>query len=340
MRLLHSTFLELREFQNYESIPYAILSHTWAEEEVLFQEIDGFDADSIPAQVKQKLGYKKIQACCAQAKRDGFDYVWIDTCCIDKRSSAELSEAINSMYRWYQDCGICYAYLADVPNDASLDIQFQKFKESRWFTRGWTLQELIGPLNLEFYGDQWFSKGQSATLGTKRSLQAQIYAITGIPQYGLFSSSNKHPDYSIAQKMSWAAGRATTRIEDRAYSLLGLFNVNMPLLYGEGNRAFIRLQEEIMKVSTDESLFAWKIPIDDPRSLSNQGLLATSLDYFADSGSIITKIHIPRNIPSSATNKGLHLEMTLPPVFHIDEIRTLEDPKNYLDEAYVSYSTV
>lgn len=239
MRLLHSTSLELREFQNYEGISYAILSHTWAEEEVLFQEIDGFNAASMPAQVKQKLGYKKIQACCAQAKRDGFDYVWIDTCCIDKRSSAELSEAINSMYRWYQDCNICYAYLADVPNNASPEIRNQKFRESRWFTRGWTLQELIGPLNLEFYGDQWYSEGQSASLGTKRSLQDQIYAITRISQYGLLSSSHEQPNYSIAQKMSWAANRATTRIEDRAYSLLGLFNVNMPLLYGEGDRAFI-----------------------------------------------------------------------------------------------------
>jgi hypothetical protein len=136
--------------------------------------------------------------------------------------------------------------------------------------------------------------------------------------------------------MSWAANRATTRIEDRAYSLVGLFNVNMPLLYGEGDRAFIRLQEEILKVSTDETLFAWKIPIDDPRSLQSQGFLAMSLDYFADSGQIIEKVHNPRMIPSTATNKGLHLETTLPPVFHIDEARNLEDPRNYLDEAYVS----
>ena len=200
MRLLHSTSLELREFQNYEGISYAILSHTWAEEEVLFQEIDGFNAASMPTQVKQKLGYKKIQACCAQAKRDGFDYVWIDTCCIDKRSSAELSEAINSMYRWYQDCTICYAYLADVPNNASPEIRNQKFRESRWFTRGWTLQELIGPLNLEFYGDQWYSKGQSASLGTKRSLQDQIYAITRIPQDGLLSSSDKHRTTALPRK--------------------------------------------------------------------------------------------------------------------------------------------
>jgi hypothetical protein len=336
MRLLHSTSLELREFQNYESISYAILSHTWAEQEVLFQEIDGFNAASMPTQVKKKLGYKKIQACCAQAKRDGFDYVWIDTCCIDKRSSAELSEAINSMYRWYQDCTICYAYLSDVPNNASPEIRNQKFRESRWFTRGWTLQELIGPLNLEFYGDQWYSKGQSASLGTKRSLQDQIYVITRIPQGGLLSSSAKQPDYSIAQKMSWAANRATTRIEDRAYSLMGLFNVNMPLLYGEGDRAFIRLQEEILKVSTDETLFAWKMAIHDPWFLLSHGLLAMSLDYFADSGQIIEKIHIPRKVPSTVTNKGLHLEMTLPRAIYINEARTLRNRLNDLDAAYVS----
>jgi len=154
MRLLHSRTLEFRDFPNHEGVPYAILSHTWAEDEVLFPDIDGYNATTMPQQVKEKIGFKKIEACCAQARRDKFDYVWIDTCCIDKRSSAELSEAINSMYRWYRDCTVCYAYLADVPNNASQEVQERKFRESRWFTRGWTLQELIGPLTLEFYGDR------------------------------------------------------------------------------------------------------------------------------------------------------------------------------------------
>ncbi|PMD30292.1 HET-domain-containing protein [Hyaloscypha variabilis F] len=310
MRLLLSTTLEFRDFPNHESVPYAILSHTWAEDEVLFPDIDGFNATTIPQQVKEKLGFKKIEACCAQARRDEFDYVWIDTCCIDKRSSAELSEAINSMYCWYRDCTVCYAYLADVPNNASQEVQERKFRESRWFTRGWTLQELIGPLTLEFYGDQWHALGQSASLGTKLSLQSEISHITKIPE-DVFLSSKIKVHYCIAQQMSWAAGRSTARIEDGAYCLLGLFNINMPLLYGEGHRAFIRLQEEIMKVSTDESLFAWSTEEQIPFLDVGRGLLAMSADSFAKSGQIMEIIHSARKTPSVVTNKGLRLEVTL-----------------------------
>jgi hypothetical protein len=327
---------EFRDFPNHEGIPYAILSHTWAEEGVLFQDIDGFNAATMPPQVKQKLGYKKIEACCAQAARDGFEHVWIDTCCIDKRSSAELSEAINSMYRWYQDCTVCYAYLADVPSDASLDIRSQKFRESRWFTRGWTLQELIGPLNLEFYGDQWNSKGQGASLGTKRSLQTQICEITGIPEDGLLSSEDPLREHSIAQRMSWAANRETTRIEDRAYSLLGLFNVNMPLLYGEGKRAFIRLQEEIMKVSTDETLFAWRLGGKETAPIIFQGLLAMSPDCFANSGRIIETVHNPRVTPWVVTNKGLQLEVMLPKASRICEASSFRNTYGLFDPMYLA----
>jgi hypothetical protein len=291
----------------------------------------------MPTRVKQKLGYKKIEACCAQAARDGFEYVWLDTCCIDKRSSAELSEAINSMYRWCQDCTVCYAFLADVPSDASLDVRSQKFRESRWFTRGWTLQELIGPLNLEFYGDQWHSKGQGASLGTKRSLKTQICETTGIPEMGLFGSQPRAKEYSIAQRMSWAAKRETTRIEDRAYSLLGLFNVNMPLLYGEGVRAFIRLQEEIMKASTDETLFTWRLGAEKPLSIfSFQGLLAMSLDCFTNSGRIIETIHSPRVTPWMVTNKGLRLEVMLPKASCISEAISFRDPYRRFNPVYLA----
>jgi Heterokaryon incompatibility protein (HET) len=323
MRLLHSESLELRDFPNHEGITYAILSHTWAEEEILFQDIDGFAASSMPTRVKEKQGFKKIEACCAQAVRDGFDYVWIDTCCIDKRSSAELSEAINSMYRLYQDCTICYAYLTDVPNDASIETREQKFRGSRWFTRGWTLQELIGPLNLEFYGDQWPSKGQEASLGTKYSLRDLVSEITGIPEDGLVCSDVRQSEYSTAKMMSWAANRSTTRVEDRAYSLLGLFNINMPLLYGEGSRAFVRLQEEILKVSSDETLFAWTNNSQAEVSPIPQGILAMSPDCFANSGRMIAKVYNKRRKPSTVTNKGLQLEVTLsdqPPILY--EVRT------------------
>ncbi|KAN0113323.1 Heterokaryon incompatibility protein (HET) domain containing protein [Hyaloscypha variabilis] len=319
MRLLHSTTLEFRDFPNHEGVPYAILSHTWAEDEVLFPDMDGFNATTMPQQVKEKIGFKKIEACCAQARRDEFDYVWIDTCCIDKRSSAELSEAINSMYRWYRDCTVCYAYLADVPNNASQEVQERKFRESRWFTRGWTLQELIGPLTLEFYGDQWHALGQSASLGTKLSLQSEILHITKIPMDVFLSRilTSGQANYRIAQRMSWAAGRSTARIEDGAYCLLGLFNINMPLLYGEGHRAFIRFQEEIMKVSTDESLFAWSTEEYIRQRSRGRGLLATSADSFAKSGQIMGNMCNPRKPPSVVTNRGLRLELTLLKGSHI-----------------------
>ena len=163
-----------------------------------------------------------------------------DLCCIDKTSSAELSEAINSMYRWYQESGVCYAYLADVPPNA--------FSKSRWFTRGWTLQELIAPSTVIFLDQKW------QEIGTKSSLQRVISEITGIPTDILLGGDLE--DASIAQRMSWASKRETTRVEDAAYCLMGIFSIHMPMLYGEGERAFIRLQEEIMRVSDDHSLFA------------------------------------------------------------------------------------
>src|ERR1700733_11317378 len=203
------------------------------------------------------------------AAADGFHYIWIDTCCIDKASSAELSEAINSTYRWYHESGVCYAYLADVPPNAVDD----EFAKSRWFTRGWTLQELIAPSTVIFLGKEW------QKMGTKSSRQRIISEVTGIPTNILLGGDLERT--SIAQKLSWASKRETTRVEDIAYCLMGIFGINMPMLYGEGERAFIRLQEEIMKVSDDHSLFAWE-------SFDNRGgLLATSSAAFSNSSEII-----------------------------------------------------
>jgi hypothetical protein len=343
MRLLHSKTLELREFPTHEAIAYVMLSHTWGPDEVLFQDISGFNALTTPPTIKLKSGYQKVEACCAQAARDGFEWVWIDTCCIDKRSSAELSEAINSMYRWYQDCAVCYAYLADVPSAGDLQTRKRKFRESRWFTRGWTLQELIAPFTLEFYGEEWHSKGQDASLGTKQSLQTEISEVTKIPIDVLIPINVIFPrnalrdsglyNYSIAQKMSWAAQRETTRIEDRAYCLMGLFNVNMPLLYGERERAFVRLQEEIMKVSNDETLFAWS---GDSRG-NHQGLLAMSPAYFAGSGGIVP-IFRGENKAFAVTNMGLRMDVLLSHAsdLAIVEARGLSDPLNELDTLYVA----
>ncbi|PMD29348.1 HET-domain-containing protein, partial [Hyaloscypha variabilis F] len=232
MRLINTSTLVLETFG--EAVPsYAILSHRWNDVEVSFQDLqDG--------RGKSMAGYSKIQRCCAQAQSDGWKYVWIDSCCIDKTSSAELSEAINSMYQWYQASQVCYAYLADVRLGKKLH---RELEDSQWFTRGWTLQELLAPASVVFFDQDWVD------IGTKASLGEIISEITGIEDLIDFESA------CVAQKMSWAANRKTTRVEDMAYCLLGLFDVNMPPLYGEGENAFIRLQLEILKTSDDESIF-------------------------------------------------------------------------------------
>lgn len=305
MRLLRTDSLELVEFVG-RAPPYVILSHTWGPDEVTIEDL----SQPPTAAVKKKAGYAKIKGCCSRAAADGYEYVWVDTCwyaqarptslpipmelfvreliprswlSIDKASSAELSEAINSMYRWYQEAHICYAYMSDV----SLDVQPpvadaaatsgprkgtndtpgrptfrtipsilrdydrlpRTFENSRWFTRGWTLQELIAPPMVEFYAHDW------REIGTKFSLRKVISTVTGIDMRVLEGADPA--TCHVAERMSWAANRQTTRIEDAAYCLLGIFKVHMPLIYGEGQRAFYRLQEEIMKTTEDYTMLAW-----------------------------------------------------------------------------------
>ncbi|KAM0229154.1 hypothetical protein ACHAPO_010184 [Fusarium lateritium] len=282
MRLINTKTIQL-EFVNDDDVPdYAILSHTWDQEEVLFQDI-GLES------AKEKNGYSKLRNCCRVAEQNGFDYIWDDTCCIDKASSAELSEAINSMYRYYQDANVCYVYLSDV-------FEISQIPDSRWFTRGWTLQELIAPREIIFFDQHW------QELGTKTSLVRVLSERTSIPEF-ILSNSDELETTSIAQRMSWAADRVTTRKEDGAYSLMGLFGINMPLLYGEGDKAFYRLQEEIMRVSDDHSLFAWRFPG------ARGGLLAPTPAAFKDSGDIIPwNPFTPYNSSFTITNKGVHME--------------------------------
>jgi hypothetical protein len=262
MRLLNTLSYELAEFLRGNVPPYAILSHTWGDEEVGFKDI-------MKPHREEMMGFSKIRACCARARQDELHWVWIDTCCIDKSSSAELSEAINSMYRWYRNASVCYAYLFDVP---PLDpfLNEQKFRSARWFTRGWCLQELLAPRQLEFYAEDW------TELGTKWSLKNIIADVTGVP-VSVLMQMRQNTDCLVAERMSWASGRKTTRPEDEAYCLIGIFDVNMPLLYGEGSRAFIRLQEEIMKREEDYTLFLWQTP----RGMSGGGLLCDSPLYFS-----------------------------------------------------------
>ncbi|KAK4233552.1 heterokaryon incompatibility protein-domain-containing protein [Achaetomium macrosporum] len=252
MRLLNATTLKLEEFVNHEQAPpYAILSHTWGDEEVTFQEIADLET------ARKKAGFSKIEQCCRQAVHDGWDWVWVDSCCIDKTSSAELSESINSMFRWYEDAEVCYAYLVDVPPLSSYlsDREIRQgihFRGSRWFRRGWTLQELLAPTFLEFFDREW------QPIGSREFWADEIEVATGIEVDQLANFQQ----CSVATKLSWAATRETKRIEDRAYSLLGLLGVNMPLIYGEGKRAFIRLQHELTRYFNDESIFAWGLPLD------------------------------------------------------------------------------
>ncbi|EPE27018.1 hypothetical protein GLAREA_02932 [Glarea lozoyensis ATCC 20868] len=296
MRLIHNKTLKLDECHVAGSIPFAILSHTWGEGEVSFQETQNGTAYS-------KQGYGKIRRCCEIAAADGFEYSWVDTCCIDKTSSAELSEAINSMYQWYRAAGVCYVYLADVPTGLGLDSRVQAIRMSRWFSRGWTLQELLAPESVIFFDNQW------EELGTKDTLRGLISDITRIDKNALKDESNAK-DFSVAQKMSWASRRETTRVEDLAYCLMGIFGVNMPMLYGEGERAFIRLQEEIMKTTDDHTIFAWS----NRDSFNSWGLLAHSPADFGSCGSTI-RIQNPNSRPFSSTNKGIHLNV---PVGHTE----------------------
>ncbi|EFR03581.1 HET domain-containing protein [Nannizzia gypsea CBS 118893] len=293
MRLLNAWTLRVEEFFDDSTLPrYAILSHRWQDEEVSLQQLrDG--------QAAQLHGYKKLADSCSQALRDGFDYVWIDTCCIDKTSSAELSEALNSMFQWYQRASVCYAYLFDVDETSITSKESSTFYRSAWFTRGWTLQELLAPATVEFFNGAW------QRLGTKVKLKDAICEVTGIHP-GVLTGELDLQSFSVAQRMSWAARRTTAKVEDRAYSLLGIFGINMPMLYGEGERAFLRLQEEIMKQSDDHTLFAWKSSDQNFR-----GLFAKSPAAFADSGNLVQSASKWNMKPYSLTNMGLSIELAM-----------------------------
>ncbi|KAK3937468.1 heterokaryon incompatibility protein-domain-containing protein [Diplogelasinospora grovesii] len=234
MRPLHTTNLTLSEFggqtppplvvwwdePEVTTPPYAILSHTWDGDEILFHEIANPTFD---LSVKKPSSYAKITSCCAQARNDNLDWVWIDTCCIDKSSSAELSEAINSMYRWYHNAAVCYAFLSDVePLSGWNRLDKASFFGTRWFRRGWTLQELLAPQHVRFFARDWTEIGTRFGLRKLISQRTRIRTEALLGQYlgGL----------SVGERMSWTWSRQTTRVEDQAYCLLGLFEINMPLL--------------------------------------------------------------------------------------------------------------
>ncbi|KAL4070146.1 heterokaryon incompatibility protein-domain-containing protein [Scleroderma yunnanense] len=308
-----------------EVIDYAILSHRWTRQEVNYDEVvELAKMDKVERnQIRTRAGYQKIVDSCEQAMRDGHEWLWVDTCCIDKRSSAELSESINSMYRWYENSKVCYAYLHDVAG-ASFPTQGDNstYPNSNgwpeWFSRGWTLQEMIAPSNVQFFNKHW------KPIGDKKRLAYLLSAITQVPELILTEGlSSNRP--CTAQILSWAANRTTTRIEDSAYSLLGLLDVNMPMLYGEGKKAFHRLQLEIIRMSDDQSIFAWRgsnrtgsILADDPsffRGCDEMEIMDHS-EFVRSLGK-----YIPANEPIDEehfgtfpiTNRGIHIWMLLRP---------------------------
>jgi hypothetical protein len=243
MRLLkfnnHVDSFSLTDFTGLEIPSYAILSHTWGAdgEEVTFEDLQ----DAI---YKSKAGYEKLRFCAEQAASDGLQYFWVDTCCINKSNAVELQHAINSMFRWYHNAAKCYVYLSDVHstgnNQFSQTSWESGFRTCRWFTRGWTLQELIAPKSVEF-----FSKERNQ-LGDRKSLEQQIHEITGIPIRAL--QGGPLSEFTVDERMSWIENREAKYEEDKVYSLQGIFDVHIPLIYGEGQkRAIIRLQREIQE---------------------------------------------------------------------------------------------
>ncbi|KAI0641889.1 heterokaryon incompatibility protein-domain-containing protein, partial [Trametes meyenii] len=267
MRLLDTITGRFRWIDNPHGTRYAILSHVWDkpnEDDEQAGHSTGEQTYGDLLRIQEDPTLKdtsilsdsrvsdKIRNACIVARTHGYRYVWIDACCINKESSAELSEAINSMYQWYANASVCFAYLADV-DDESIPRRtpFEvRFRNSLWHTRGWTLQELIAPRSLIFLSSQW------TILGSKRTLAALVEEATGVDR-DILTHQKSLDAVSVAHRMWWASGRRTTRLEDEAYSLMGLFGVYMPTIYGEGRRAFLRLQEEILRRIPDQSIFAW-----------------------------------------------------------------------------------
>ncbi|KAI1367887.1 heterokaryon incompatibility protein-domain-containing protein [Xylaria arbuscula] len=294
MWLINTETCALENITNPQMGSYAILSHTWEEEEVSFQQYHNIH------EARKLKGLEKINMTIQLARNRGLQYAWVDTCCIDKSSSAELSEAINSMFKWYSDAAVCLVFLSDLssnkvllstpdsnPRTAALARMGQLdghqmshndlLARCRWFYRGWTLQELIAPTDVEFYDDGW------NLIGNKWTLTVTITSITHIP-FEVLSIPTLLRKVPIAQRMSWAANRSTTRVEDIAYCLFGLFGINLAPLYGEGENAFLRLQEELLRQSDDMSLFAWKAEAE--HSQPYRGILAYSPREFRDSSFI------------------------------------------------------
>ncbi|KAM7197436.1 hypothetical protein V8F20_006581 [Naviculisporaceae sp. PSN 640] len=318
MHLINAQDLQnLRLEEHIDQIPpYVILSHTWGDQEVSFQEM-AVPARDRPESTQQKAGYLKIMTTCrlAQQRTPPIHHVWIDTCCIDKTSSAHLTENINSMYEFYTRAEMCVVYLVDLPPHVSFR---DGLKDCKWISRGWTLQEMIAASRIEF-----FSAGPDGSpsdwkyRGTKSQFCNELAQCTGVPR-DVLNGRRPVASYSIAQRMSWASRRKTTRPEDIAYCLLGIFGVNMPLIYGEREvGAFRRLQENIIKKSNDMTIFAWEpVPSGSESRNSFCSIFAPSPANFQNSSMIGPWAKYSHDPEYTLTNKGLRMEE---PLYYVPE---------------------
>ncbi|KAJ9150110.1 HET-domain-containing protein [Coniochaeta hoffmannii] len=359
MWLLSTTTLELHEFTgDMGKMPYyAILSHVWGHDEVSFTDMK---KPKHRASAMRKRGFWKVKGFCARALAYGCQWAWVDSCCIDKRSSAELSEAINSMFEWYRRSRRCFVYLEDVGSDPAA--QEREFKHSRWFTRAWTLQELLTPVDVVFFDGNWSPIGQTkrhemqhmpSGLKDLRRLDLMadsgaggddvqcdncyidahfsyaditglVSGITGVPT-NILTGKESIFQTCVAQRMCWASRRETTRPEDRAYSLMGLFDVNMPILYGEGlEKAFGRLQHEILGKSDDQTIFAWYRP-----GVTTYSFLAESPDDFRNSATVKMEPY-PNRLLFSRTNIGLRVTLHFIGVSDLDSLLESESSRAVL----------
>lgn len=290
-----------------QKLKYAVLSHRWSlEGEPTFQMVTekGLEGDA--------PGIQKLKKFCDAAETLGCRLAWADTCCIDKTSSAELDEAILSMFKWYRNSAVCVVHLAmatdqnSIPNDP-------------WFTRGWTLQELLAPARIKFYGADWTPLSIFPNDKKNTDIMRAVSEITGIDLRNLryFSPGL----LNVREKMLWASSRKTTRVEDIAYSLLGIFDISMPIAYGEGKRAFRRLMEAIVHGCREWQIFAWAGPHSPyatpfPESPSGYHALTDATAALMQSSLASRPVHRPWDLhvgyPFYAmTKKGLELEVLL-----------------------------
>ncbi|EME39864.1 hypothetical protein DOTSEDRAFT_117266, partial [Dothistroma septosporum NZE10] len=308
------TTLELHDFPVVSQVRYAVLSHVWSspQHEILFSDLlDTCDTtikrleghisvDLATSTLQQRPGWAKLAFALEQADEDGKEWLWVDTACIDRSSSSELAQSINSRWHWLEGAAICYAFLGDVPLERWREMKFVRHLASSWFNDGWTLSDLIAPGHVVFYSMEW------SRLGDKHELSRVLSIATQVP-VPVLEGARSVQEESVAARMAWAASRQTSLFEDRAYSLMGLFDVSMPVLYGEGSKAFRRLQEEIIRSSDDLSIFCWK---DAHICKPLHGLMADSPDAFVHSAGY--RAYAFEDVPPfDINNRGVRLSLHL-----------------------------